>query len=84
MIAFMAAAVLGAATPASPAQSLQGMFDSATAAAAGGRCAEAVETFAALEANPSFQHSPNSLAVVRMRRGDCLFILARPGKPRRS
>jgi hypothetical protein len=78
MIALMAAAAIAAGAPPSTAQSLQAMFDSATAAADGGKCAEAIESFASLEANASFQHSPMSLAVVRIRRGDCLLLVGRP------
>lgn len=79
MMAMALAAVLATQVAPAPAPpSPQALFDQATAEADAGRCAEAITRFGALEADPRLAHSPNTLAVIRMRTGDCLLTLGRP------
>lgn len=42
-----------------------------------GRCPEAIDDFTTLEAAPAFRKGINSLAIVRIRKGDCLLALDR-------
>ena len=68
--------------PASPAAapkpgSAQAIFDAATAAADEGRCTEAVASFEALEARAGTRKNSEALAVMRIRKADCLLKLQR-------
>ena len=81
MFAIIVAAVLGVAAavepppPATVPVTAQGLFDAGSAAAASGKCAVAVDMFEALEAKLDGRKSPSALAVVRIRKGDCLYSL---------
>lgn len=81
MIAFLAAAAIAAAItgPSGPTKppTAQAMFDAASAAAQAGKCAEAVTQFEALEARPGTQRNATVLAVIQLRKGNCLIDLDR-------
>ena len=63
-----------ATTPAaSKPATAQAMFDTASAAAEAGRCDEALAGFTALEVRASIRKASKVLAVVQLRKGDCLL-----------
>ena len=86
MFAIIVAAALAAAAPAEPQATAaapttaQGLFDAGSAAAASGKCADAVDLFEALEAKLNGRNSPNTLAVVHIRKGDCLYSLGQTSR----
>jgi tetratricopeptide (TPR) repeat protein len=59
--------------PAGGATTLQQRFDAATAAAASGRCTDAIRAFEAIEATGAQRRSPLLAASIDVRKGQCLI-----------
>lgn len=60
-----------------PAPTLQQQFDAASDAVNLGQCAEAIQMFETLEANPAVQRNPTVAATIAVRKGRCLITAGR-------